>query len=623
VGDLVLTEDENIANERYQMDQLVAAREAAEDVLAANPDSIAGHAVLGMVMRYGEGNLPRSLYHLRHARRLLELRFGPEPLGPESRDWHSRIIEEAAFTCGEMERFQEELDLWDDYDRIYDPDRPGERIWPTMMLRRFDDAREWARRAVASGDGWARQQAMNGMCAVENEAGNRPESYRWCTTHANEYWEMAGYGGVYFCNAGESARGMLRLDEAERYYLEATRRDVEWYANPWMDLAGLFLRNGRLALAAQAVRSMHEYARRRPPHTQQQDQSERNRAVAALLVVAGRPLDALLLTERAVVYPDRRGGQSRSPEADLATNALLDRRALLDAAEVVLERSSTGGLWERVAGSFEAAWLRARAFRSARRVVALLEDQDLLVGLLEAEGHLAMGTPPWLSSDLVDVVGPGPIDAALDVAAERSDLPELRAYLDTYRAVAAADRGDWDRASSLARSAGEGLPQGEALMRARLRLIQALAAVDRGDLEAAAPLFLEVLRTDPTLVRRARVRLPLRIESADDDLSRRTADIVARSPRIDLDDGSPLVLQVVFDGRTSCRVCLAAPGGGDAGCADETLDQGIEVDAAARRCAAAFHERVLGPREDPSLFDPATLDDPAPGRDPLDGLDVR
>lgn len=621
-ADLVPTEDEITAWQLYQLERYVGAREVVEDVLERDPRSIVGNAVLGMIQRYGEGNLPRSLYNLRRARSLLEARFGAAPAGPSAAEWHERIIQETAFTAAEMERFEEELDLWDLHDRLYDPDLPGERIWPLMMLRRFDEARLWAARAIASGDRWAYRQAMNGLCALENEAGNRLDSYRWCTSHAQEIQSIPGFGGVYLCNAGESARGLFRLDEAERYYLDAARREVEWYANPWMELAGLYVRAGRLTSAAQAVQSMHEYARRRPPHTQQQDQSERHRTVAALLVVAGRPEGALPLTERAVRYPDRRGGQSRSPEADLAANALLNRRALLDAAEVELERSSTGGLWERTAGWLRATWLRARALRSARRVVALMADPDLLRGLLEAEGRDSFGTPPWLTPDLVDVVGPGPVEASLEAARAGVDpqVPGLQAYLDAYGAEAAAACGDWGRAHDLATRAETELPAGEALVRARALLVLARGLEARDQPGPAAMRYLEALRVDPTLLRRTGQRLPVRIESARDRLSLRTAALLRRSPRLRSVPRSPLAIQVQAEGSTACNVCLAAGASPTEGCATATIDRGTPLEAAARACAALVHQRLLAPQVDEALFELSILDGSAERASPVDLL---
>jgi tetratricopeptide (TPR) repeat protein len=610
-GDLTLTEEEITAWQLTQIERYVGARESAERVLAAAPDSVVGHAALGMIQRYGEGNLPRALYHLRRARRELEARFGARPAGPLAIEWHRRILQEAAFTCGEMERFEEELALWDSYDELYDPDMPGERIWPLMMLRRFDDARAWAAKALTTGERWPRRQAMNGLCALENEAGYRLKSYQWCTSHAREIREIPQYGGVFLCNAGEAARGVLRLDEAERYYLEATVRDVEWYANPWMDLSQLYLRAGRLAPAAQAIKSMNEYNRRRPPHTQQQDESERQRAVAAMLIVAGRPEQALPLTDRAVRFPDRRGGQSRSPEADLATNALLHRRALLDAAEADDERRSTRGVWSAWGARLSSAWRRALAFRVGRRVVALATDDELLTGLLEAEGHLSFGTPPWLVPDLVDVLGPGPVEAALARAREgrpAREVPALRAYLDAYEAVAAEARGEWDRAATLSRAAAAELPPGEAILAARVKLVGARVHEARGERAEAAALYIEVLQTDPTLLRRARLRIPVEVAAGRDQLSARTAALLRRSPRLVHDRGAPLRLRVQAEGGSTCHLCFVTRAGAEVGCVTETVGAEGTVDDAARQCADLLHERLLAPRVDRSLLDPASLD---------------
>lgn len=608
-GDLSLTEEELTAWQLYQVQRFVDARESTERVLEANPDSIVGNAVMGILQRYGEGNLPRSLYRLRRARTLLEARFGSQPVAPGAREWHNRIIQETAFTAAEMERYEEELELWDLHDRLYDPDMPGERIWPLIQRREFDAARGWAAKAMAAGDRWSKRQAMNGLCALENEAGNRRKSYDWCIAHAREIMEIPGYGGVFLNNAGESARGIFRFDEAERYYLEAARRDVEWYANPWMDLSMLYLRAGRIGPAVQAIRSMHEYAQRRPPHTQQQDQSERFRAVAALLVIAGRPEQALPMTERALLYPDRRGGQSRSPEADLVTNALLHRRALLDSAERELERASTQGWWARTKASFSASWRRIQAYRASRRALAHLADPELLRGLLEAEGHQSFATPPWLAVDLVDVVGSGPVEVAIEASRSRApaDIPELFAYFDAYEAEARAARGDYDEAVELARRALDGLPAGEALLAARTRMILARAHEERGELDEAVRIELEVLQVDPTIFRRSSQALPLRVVGADDRLSQRVAGLLRSSPRVNLESESPLSLQVQAEGGSTCHLCFVM-GGAEVGCASETFEDDGGVESVAQACADLFHEQLLAPRVDRSLFDSSSLD---------------
>jgi hypothetical protein len=72
--------------------------------------------------------------------------------------------------------------------------------------------------------------------------------------------------------------------------------------------------------------------------------------------------------------------------------------------------------------------------------------------------------------------------------------------------------------------------------------------------------------------------------------------------------GSPLTLQVRSDGSETCQLCLVTSGGGDAGCFDERLEPGTEIELAARICAALVSERLLAPRIDLSLLDPTSLD---------------
>jgi tetratricopeptide (TPR) repeat protein len=243
-----------------------------------------------------------------------------------------------------------------------------------------------------------------------------------------------------------------------------------------------------------------------------------------------------------------------------------------------------------------------------------MSDSELLRGLLEAEGADSFGTPPWLTSDLVEVVGPGPIEAAIDVARSEApdEVPALLDYLDAYEAEAAAARGDWQRALRLARRAAEKLPATEALLRARTRWIQARGYEARGDLEAAVPRYLEVLQIDPTLLRRTGDRLPVRVVAAGDRLSRRTAALLRRSPRIRDDDRSTLRLQVQAEGGSTCHLCFATvsagSGGETLGCATETFDDGSSLESTARRCADLLHERLLAPQVDEGLMDPASLD---------------
>ena len=67
------------------------------------------------------------------------------------------------------------LDVLDDYDSLYEPHLIGQRAWPLMKLRRFDEARAVARRAIATGNAWQKDLGLNGLCAIEAEARSASE----------------------------------------------------------------------------------------------------------------------------------------------------------------------------------------------------------------------------------------------------------------------------------------------------------------------------------------------------------------------------------------------------------------------------------------------------------------
>src|SRR5262249_58797425 len=127
-----------------------------------------------------EGALARAMSHLREARRLYESRVGFGKGGEEGKNLHRDILLGLEHTAGLMEQYEYELDVIEDHDRYYEPHLIGQRAWPLMKLRRFDEAREAARRAIASGNGWQKSLGLNGLCAIEAEAHERQASYDNC-----------------------------------------------------------------------------------------------------------------------------------------------------------------------------------------------------------------------------------------------------------------------------------------------------------------------------------------------------------------------------------------------------------------------------------------------------------
>jgi tetratricopeptide (TPR) repeat protein len=605
-------------------DRYVKARELAEQVLRANPDSYVAHFVLGLAQYYGEGNLPRALWELRTARAIYERRYGPIPSRAAPWRWHSEILIELADLLGDMDRLQEKLEVLDAHDRAYAPPLYAERTWPLMKLGRYDEARAMVQKALATGRPRQRRVALTSLCAIESEAGTREDSYRACQAAADEVRPSRHDGTAEFSNAGEAALGMLRLDEAERDFLEATGRPVTLYGNPWAKLVDLYLREGRLAEAVSAMKQVHIYRRRKPAYTDQLSQAETDQLAAMLLLELGRPEEALPITGRALARPDRRGGISSQKEQAEAGAAILDRMARREAAARLGEERVTAGFWGALRLAWRQARLRIQAWTSGRRAAVLMANRRRLVATIRPCFSGGADAPGWAVGELVAILGPGVVEHAVAEARREETLPAAAPYFDAVDAEVALARGDDRRALDTAWRALRGLPSAEVLISGRVAAVGAAAARRLGEANLEAGLLGDVLQKDPANVRRLDLALPVTITNDGSAVGRAAARLLGRSPRFRAGGGAFTLAA------TAGSVCLHTQTGAVVVCAEAQPRAGEDADGFARRLVDELHRRAFAPRIDLSQTDVRSLDG-SPGvgdaratdkaRDILDGLD--
>ncbi|MGE3636803.1 MAG: hypothetical protein AB7P00_43270, partial [Sandaracinaceae bacterium] len=531
-GELGAMLDEERAWEEARTGHHIKARELAEAVLEDRPDSFIAHFVLGFVHHYGEANFARALYHHERAMQLFVQQYGDTPEPPAPWRWHARILRELAFTHGDLEHYQAQLEAMARYSELYEPDFIAERAWPFMKMRRFQDAREAAELGEATGDPRQIEVALNALCAIEFEAGNDEASYRACRAAM----ELNGgtpqtQSAVDFTNFAEAARGMFRLDEAERTDLLATEAQVSWYGNPWVELGELYVREGRFVEALSALRSVPEYREQRPPHVRDADRNEARRALGSFFLVIGRSDEALDITEKALNAPDRRAHNSRDPEQDRAISALLHRAALDLRAERRIEQAVGAPFYERAYARM-ASWVdRARGWITGRVAARALADEERLVGTFMIGTHRSAVMPPWLVGELTRVLGAGVMREAI-VRARHDDARDgAEAYYDAFEAEAALEGGDPARARELARRAADALNPAEAMLRARVLAVLAQAARDEGDLRAAADAYGEAFQADPGIFRRMGLTVPVSYELSEDALAEDVGDHIDDSGR--------------------------------------------------------------------------------------------
>jgi tetratricopeptide (TPR) repeat protein len=589
---------ERRAYELYGQNKLLSARTEAERVLAVDRDSIVAHYVMGAVLREAEGSLARAMYHLGRAREIFEGRYGVTTPAGAPKQLHQEILFAIAQLAGEIEEYEYQLQMLEFYDSLYDPDLLGEHAWPLLRLGRFDEARDFARRAIATGDPWESSLGLNALCAIEAEAGARAAQYEACKNaleHARrraarprdpQHPEQGQQVAVHAYNAALSALAMVAHDEARQLAEEGTRRLDFTTANPWRLLARLHADAGRGGAAIDALREMQRWRARQPAHLRDQDHAETDVALATVLLVVGEFDTGVHLVTRAVERPDRRGLVSSKPEQAAGAHALL-RRALVRArAERQRESSSTGGFVQRLWGRLSAWWGELDALRDGERVTGVLADEKRLVATLRlyVRGGIEP-VPTWLVGDLVDVLGAGVVSVAL-ARARKTDqgFTPVAPLHDAIGAEVALAQGDEQRALELARRAIAAMPSAEGLLLARTEAIAARAAWSIGDKAAALSHYGRVLQLDPGTLRRLRMTLPARVTGPRGSAAGIATDMLEHSPRLDDEDGAFVVR--VAGTANSVEICLVGPDGGRLRCVEterEEVPVDPDVDAAATR----------------------------------------
>jgi tetratricopeptide (TPR) repeat protein len=611
---------ERLAYLAIQNREYIRARELASTLLKINPDSAPAHCVLGVVMHRSEGSLPRALFHLERSRALFEARYGRIALDPAPWRWHLFAIDEAAHVNGAMGNDERKLELLEVVNELYGPRlasargglqeiRIAERGWPLMRLHRYGEARAAVNDALKLDRYRALEQhvtAQNALCAIEGEQQHRQETYLECMRSAELDRSESLGDPVAYTNAAIGAQAVLKMDEAEDLMIEGTRHFAHAVvSNPWLDLMVLYVAQGRIPEALGAMRRMQEWRNRQPPYMDEQNRAQTEVAAAQFLIVAGRPFEAVHITQRSLEQPDRTGYTSSDTEQWQSAAALVHTVAARTAAELKHEEASWLPWWPGMLARFEAWGLELQAWSAGRRAAALLARQRILVSTVRPYLPGGVEIAEWVQLELPSLLGPGVLSAAVREARRIESLEDARGYFSAFEAEIARLSGSDRETLEKSELALRELPGSEVLIQARVSAIGAEAAWRTGDRERAEALFGRTLEVDPGALRRLAVRLPVRITAGSGDLEQQAARALERSPR--LAKGGRFVV-AVSSGEKELGACLNGPRGEVLGCARVTPRAGESSDELAGRLSGEFHAEVFAPRIDLTQADIRSLD---------------
>ncbi len=621
----------------YNENKLLTARTKAEAVLRANPDSLIGSYVLGCVLREAEGSLPRAMFHLGHARELYETRYGLTR--PQGAPWqvHREVLFAIQSLAGEMEEYEYQLHVLEFHDYLYDPDLLAEHAWPLLHLHRYNEARDFARRAIATSDAWQQSLGRNALCAIEGAARQRQAQYAACldafrnaeqrargSTDTNP--ATAPHLTVHAYNAALGAWAVLRHDEVERLATEGTRRLEFTTANPWRILARLYVDEGKMAQAVEALREMQSWRIRQPANLRDQDRAETDAAVATALLVAAEAETGQRFITRALERPDRRGLVASDTEQALGAHALLRRALERTQAELDAERASWSHFTARVGDTARSLGERLAAWPDDERVTSVLADEARLDSTLRlyVRGGIEP-VPVWLVGDLVHILGAGVVAVALrDVRREESANTMMAPYYDALEAEVLLAQDEPERALAMAQRAVQALPQSEVLLHARVAAVGAEAARAAGNNQLALGMYERSLQKDPGTLRRMGLSIPVTVAvQARGDAGPMLGDWLERSPRVRTGDGG-FRITVTGDDR-ALRTCMVSPLGSQMGCSDTAATRNEAPDHLASRAAEAFHRTAFATRvglstQDLRSLDGTTTTNDAAAREQMNGV---
>ncbi len=582
----------------------IHARELAEAILKKEPDNWAAQAILGHLYLYVEpGGLPRAYYYLDKARRNLRWDYGepPDSEGP----WHThwQIMIDLIAVTGHMDNYQEQISLLNQYDSWYTP-IPEERGWALMKLGRLDEARSLMLKVLeTSKEERSREVALNTLGAIEQEAKNLQKSREWHKQLLDEIqkngWEQEC---TFYRNLAEAEDMLGNYGKAEELLLESGKHPNPWaYTNPWGDLAGLYLEQGRFPEVLSAIKRMEAWGAVSVPIVVSQTWAERQTVTATALLTLGYDDAAETLMRRIIYRPDRNMGTSAQAYITEASAAVIYRNVLLCRRQRIQEEMCwcTWPRWFELSANLVA--LSQELDQVTDRTAAIVVAHD---GLRDAVQRSETGSfyLSWLLPDVNNLFGAGVVGAQVRQVLGDTSHENLEVEKPFLLAVAAEGKfltASRSTAKGALEEALKALAPAMVLLRARMEAELAETLWGQGDYQEAMVHYSSAFGLDGAVFRRLGMEIPASIESNGGSMAGKAAGYLRNSPRffgstqgfkVVISEGGAGLSAVVTDVHGTQLATVSSP-------AKNTPDETV------RAFCARFHEYVFSARLDLSQTD--------------------
>lgn len=510
--------EERKALDAYWSNNSIRGRMLSEAILKDNPRSIPAMFVRGAALINAGSNPAAALNQVRTLRHYLEMLGRQNPADAHAREWYLRNLEMEVAVLMTLGCDVEGLRCIELMEQIYSP-QPWRKVWMQFRLNRLDEAERSIVETEKNGN-W-KVTALNDRGTLELNRIQRAaayETYKKLVTLAPET-------ETYMGNLGEAAFKNFQFAEAEKAYLKSTKlAKTNSTSSRYTDLAQIYLQQGRIGEAIDALKKLQAQRARRHPYTWQYDQAAIDATLASLLIHVGKIADAERIVRRAYDNPDRYGF-SDANESDKTLSVSLSLWSILQCRIAELQEA------EVTESTFGAAYrerqsLDLEAWRLEKKITKLLDNERLTRFTFTP----MFGSCPL---ELLRILPRGVALSAIEFASQSDEHPAAAAYFNGYRAEVAFHHGQWNEAIRLAQVALEKLPaDGEKLFCSRLQAIAGLAELKLGETAKSLVKLDPVLDSNPALLRLLGARIPVKIDSDDSPAASQLAALLAKSPRL-------------------------------------------------------------------------------------------
>ena len=606
------------ANSAFFQQKYALSRELTEKILKQEPNNYAALFLLGRIYHFGEGSIPRAYYCYARARKLIERKFSA-PEQSESRELYSELLGEMGEAAQQLEHYQEAIELVDLHDRLYPNDRHSARKgWPLLKLGRFQEARQLMLKLVDDPAHSAyRGHALNNLGNIEFETDNMQKSYDYFATIVKEVEGSYDVDPVYWCNAGEAARDLLRYDQCEKLMLESTKHFNPYtYSDPWGFLAELYAAESRMPEALQALKQMQAWRISGSAQVSQNKWAECYAHAGSVLLQMGYDKEALGILERLVRRQDRNSSISTPATLVEARLVFLYVQALQRNAQRLREVLSYCP-WKEMPGHLLRLVQMERQMSQDRdRVANLVASNTGIDGFVQPYGARSLDQPS-LAPACWDCFGPAATAAAVErsLADKKPEMEARRPYLLAIGGEAALHDWDSGKAQKDLEEALAQLPAAEVKLRHRCQALLARTLTQQGRNSEALHYLQTLMDTDPSQLRACQLGLPVMIESDGGRAANQARNWLYHSPRCQQAKGA-FVLKLRGDVE-QVEGQLFSPDGTLTGSFKGQVRR--TSDDAARSFCEVFHAQAFAPIIDLSQGDIRSIDG-STGASRADGL---